>query len=637
MGFSHLFSPGRIGELNLKNRIIMPLYPTKYGKNSRVTEQMMAFYRARAKGGVGLIVLDCPCLDYPTAFKGGHQLRFDTKEFQRGILDLVRLIHDHSAKAFMHLNYLKEIKASSHTPGAKKKKNRWMAPLGNVMSLHEAEQIRGKMAAGAKMAKQLEYDGVEIQASYGGLIAQLLSPWLNKRTDKLGGNFKNRISFLTQLIKDIKKETGPQFPIMVKLVCNEFIEGGITIKEGIHIAKEVEKAGADAIVANGGNKATKHLTIPGQESSRAPMAPLAFALKSKLNIPVIAIGKIGDPGEANDLLAGKQADYIAMARGLVADPDWPVKAKTRRADEIRHCVYCLEDCADKGVKGIGRCCAINPFAGLEHEMKLVPATQIKKVLVVGGGPAGIQAALTAQTRGHDVTLWEKEQILGGQGRLIHMAPFKDEMKKVLTHLIHTLKKSRVKVKLFHRADFEKITKFNPDTLIIATGSCPVLPKFAGINQDNAILARDIYEGAKIPDKNILIIGGGDVGCETAEWLTDLGKQATIVELLPKILNNMKNIPKKRLMARLTEKGVKILTGTRLIQVDKDCIRFLDKDDKEFEIQADRVVIAMAGKPENSLVNDLENVVDNLIVVGDAAELGNLGSALRSGTKAALSI
>jgi len=637
MNFPCLFSPGKIGDCTLKNRIIMPLFPTKYAINSKVNSKMMGFYKARAQGGIGLIVLDCPCLDYPKAYKGGHQLRFDKKEYGKGIRDLLNVIHQEGAKAFMHLNYLKEKPCSKETPGAKKKKDKWVAPIVDLMTEEESQQILIVMANGAKKAKELGYDGVEIQASYGGLIAQLLSPLLNKRLDRLGGSLENRVSFLVHLIEKVKKEAGRAFPVMVKLVCDEFVEGGLSIEEGIKIAGLIEKAGADAIVANAGNKTTKYVTIPCNESSPGPLVEMSQQIKSSVEIPVVSIGKIGDPNMAEEIISKGKSDFVAMARALVADPNLPQKAFKGKLNDIRRCVYCMEDCVDNGVPGIGRCCAVNPFAGVEHRIEIKPARDKKKILVAGGGPAGIQAALIADLMGHDVTLWEKENQLGGLARMMHKAPYKKEMEHVLDYLDYSLKKSRVNVRLGQKADIESMSSFDPDVVIIAIGSEPIIPDLPGMDSGNVISARSLYRGIEIMGDRILIVGGGDIGCETAEWLAENGRQVSIIEMLPQVLKNMKKIPRKRLMARLSKKGVKILIETRVQSMENNQVLLKEKGNKEFKVEADAVVIALPSLPDDGFIKKVKENFNKVLIVGDSKTPGNLGSALRSAVQAAVNL
>ena len=441
MNFPHLFKEGRIGSCSLRNRIIMPLYPTKYASEGKINPKMLEFYRARAAGGVGVIVLDCPCLDYPRAYKGPHQLRIDTDEHVRDLGRLVDTIKSEGAKVFMQVNYPRERAVEQQIPGAKPKGDTWIAPLANTMSIDQAQEIMEIMAQGAVKAREMGYDGVEIQASYGDLIAQLLSPLLNTRADELGGNLASRSKFLIKLIRRVKKLTGKDFPLMVKLVCDEFVENGLVIHESVKIAQWVQKAGADAIVANAGNKQTKYRTIPPQDSHFAPLADLAAQIKSAVSIPVVAIGKINQPQVAEKIIEQGQADFVAMARALVADPDLPAKAKAGKLDEIRPCVACLEDCIGQGVEGIGRCCTVNPFAGHEHKWNIKPARKPKKVLVIGGGPCGLQSAIIASQRGHRVELWERSDQLGGLMRFAHLAPFKAEMAGIVNYLLTCLAKS----------------------------------------------------------------------------------------------------------------------------------------------------------------------------------------------------
>jgi 2,4-dienoyl-CoA reductase-like NADH-dependent reductase (Old Yellow Enzyme family)/thioredoxin reductase len=636
MRFPNLFSPGNIGHCHLKNRIIMPLFPTKYATDSRVNPKMLEFYRARARGGVALIVLDCPCLDYPRAYKGPQELRFDTQEYAAGVIQLLDAIHAEGAKAFMQLNYPRERKVDKAIEGAKKKGDDWVVSLANVMSTEDAEEILTIMVDGAAKARTIGYDGVEIQASYGDLIAQLLSPLLNKRSDKLGGAVENRARFLTRLIEKTKAAAGQDFPIMVKLVCNEFVPGGLGVDQAKIIAALVEEAGADAIIANAGNKTTKHITIPPNESPPGPLLDLAAEIKSAVNIPVVAIGKINGPELAEGALSQGKADFVGMARALVADPELPQKAVSGLIADIRHCNYCLQDCADKGVPGIGRCCGVNPFAGNEYAWKISPAQVKKKVLVIGGGPSGIQAAVIASQRGHDVELWEQGD-LGGQTRLASIAPFKEDTADILRYLKHVLDNSGVRVFANRPAKVSDILELAPDVVIVATGSRPAILSIPGADSDMTTDVRSVYENRSVDGQKIVIIGGGDIGCETADWLAGPDRQVTVVEILPDVLHRMKKIPKQRLLARLSQKNVTILTETQITAIEKDRVFLQKKDGSTLELEADRVIFAIDAVPENRMVDDLRGKIKQVMAVGDADSPGNLGAALRSGTAAAMNI
>ena len=652
MPYPHLFQSGNIGTCKLRNRIIMPLYPTKYSQDSRVNERMLAFYRERARGGVAMIVLDCPCLDYPSLYKGKNELRFDEPSYVEGIQKLLKVIHNEGAKAFMHLNYPKERIFDKQVQGAKQKGDKWVLSLANNMSIEDACSIIETMAIGAKRARETGYDGVDVQAGYGDLISQLLSPLSNKRTDEFGGSLKNRTRFLVEVVKKIKQEAGNDFPVLIKLVCDEFVPGGITINDSAEIAKISAFAGADAILSNAGNKATKHMTIPSHYTEAGALVNLAGEIKKVVDIPVIAIGKINTPELADQIISEGKADFVAMARALVADPYLPKKAMEEKRNEIRGCIYCLQDCAESGVPGLGRSCTVNPFTGQEYTVNIKPAEKRKSIVIIGGGPAGMQSAILASQRGHQITLFEKQNTLGGQFSLADKAPCKEETAELLRYLNYMLSKTNVKIFLNKQAGVSEILAENPDAVILATGSYSKVLDIPGANLPFVYDVRQVYEiippnsplgkgGLRGVEENlgkhIIILGGGDIGCETADMLASENREITIIEILPSVLSKTKDIPKEDLLKRLKEKKVKILTETKAVSIGEHKVNIKDKAGNCTFLKADSIIISIGTVPENSLLLPLKEKVPAVYVIGDAAEPGNAGNALRSAAKVALEI
>lgn len=637
MNYTHLFQPGRIGCLSLKNRILMPLYPTKYATESRVNERMIAFYRERARGGVALIVIDCPCLDYPAVYKGKNELRVDEPSFVQGIRKLLKEIRQYDTRAFMHLTYPHEEVFREKVEGAKPKGEQWVRPSINYMSSEEVYGTMDKMAKGAVKAREIGYDGVDIQASYGELIAQFLSTLTNRRNDEFGGTLENRARFLTGLIREIKQTAGPDFPVMVKLVCDEFVPKGLTLNETADIARMAEASGADAIVANGGNKKTKHRTIPPHSSRPAPLADLAGGIKEAVRIPVVAIAKINTPDLAEEILRQGKADFVGMVRALVADPYLPEKTLTGKHEEIRVCICCLEDCAQDGVSGLGRSCTVNPFAGQESTLTMTPAPIKKKVTVVGGGPAGLQAAILCAERGHQVTLFEKEKELGGQFLYADRAPFKEENAELLRYLNTMINKYRITVHLENEAGVDEILTGSPDVVILATGSRPRIPDLPKINLPFVYDYRQYYRDNPYVAKRVAIIGGGDIGCETADRIAAPGRKVTVVEIQDEVLPAMKDIPKEDLLTRLRAKGVTLLTGVEAVGVECGLLKIRDKQGNASSVTADTIIIAAGAIPDASLLKPLQEKISEVYAIGEAVRIGNAGDAIRSAADLAVKL
>lgn len=643
--YQNVLSSGKLGKLELKNRFIVPpMDSSATDECGEVNDRLIAYYAARAKGGFGLIITEYTAVDYPDGLAKAGQLSIYHDKFIPGMGRLAEAIHQEGAKIFLQLQHPgretskaitgRQTVSASPLPSMLKGKG---MPRG--LSVPEIQDLVKKFAEGAFRAKKAGIDGVEVQCGHGYLIAQFLSGLTNKRADEYGGTLLNRTRFAGEIVRAIKEKCGGDYPVSCRLSGEERIAGGLSLEDTVVIAKELEKAGADAIHISSGTVASIPWLIAPAALPNGYNLPAAKAVKEAVNIPVIAVGRITEPLMAEHVIADGIADFVSLGRASVADPEFPRKVSEDRVDEISPCVGCLSRCfyTEGVIPGDAVIsCMLNPFSGHEDTMQITPAEKQKKVVVIGAGPGGLEAAWVAAARGHKVTVLEKSGKCGGQLLAAAVPPGKHEMVKGISFLLYMNKKYHTEIRTNVEATAETIASYDPDAVILATGSnpiaCPVTCESSSVVQ-----AIDILECKEEPGENNVIIGGGLVGLETALYITSLGFRATVVEMKPEAGEDLNSSTAKFLLDELREKEVEILTSTKLEKISKKGIECETAKGQICLKAVDKVVVAIGSSACNPLEEELKNTSYKVIAIGDAVYTRKAYAAIEEGARVALQI
>ncbi|HHT9127125.1 MAG TPA: FAD-dependent oxidoreductase [Candidatus Brocadiia bacterium] len=652
--FQKLFSPFKIGSMELKNRIVMPAMETHLcDKEGFVTDELISYYRARAKGGVGYITIENTAVDLAGKINDGMLCIFDDK-YIPGLKRLVDAIHDCGGKfATANLPKARVVIQLSHA--GKEALSRFtgqqaVAPsaipspitrqMPRELRVEEIPEIVKKFADGAKRVLTAGADGVEIHMAHGYLVNQFLSPETNLRNDAYGGDTQRRTRFAREIVECIRERVPQDYPVICRISVDEYTETGLRLEESKEIAKILEKAGASAIHASACNSTSAFYNIPCYYLEEGCFVSLAEGIKSAVNVPVIAVGRIMSPELAEDILQENKADLVTMGRALIADSELPNKVKENRLDDIKPCGSCNR-CIESIIQD-RLICTINPDIGRESELEALDSQlstlNSKKVLVIGGGPAGLSAAAKAAQRGHEVTLWERESELGGTYRYAAMAPKKEPMRKQLDYLISQVEKSGVSIECGKEATLESVKGLVPDAVIVATGSKETFLNIPGVENNSLLGVRQAFLRSDEMGQNVAIIGGGPEGCELADFLASIGKNVTIIEMKRMLGMGLVGHPRYHVGERLKKAGVKIHLSAKVVEVGKDSVVVSRRQqDNETLNGFDSIVMASEHKSDNALVEPLKEIVKDVYVVGDALEPRTALEAIAEGTKAGLEL
>lgn len=623
--FEGLKAPGSIGHLIVKNRVFMPAMGVFIAApGGGVNDDIIAFYEARAKGGVGLIITEVTRVDGGAG--GGEPCQLaayrpaDVIELQR----IVDTVHKYDTRIFVQLQHPGR-EASSLVTGVQPVAPSAVANPGGgelprELTTAECQELVSKFIRAAVFVQMSGADGVELHGAHGYLINEFLSPAMNFRKDQYGGSFENRMRFVNEILKGIKGACGEKFPVSVRINAEEVLPGGIDLEEAKRIAQALEAAGADAInVSTYSIECIEPGTYPQGNKKR-----LSAAIKAVVRIPVLGVSNIKDPEAAEALLAEKAVDFVGIGRGLLADPDWCRKAFTGRADEIRRCIGCL-GCFSEIVKFHRIKCAVNPVTGREREYAHPQQDgQNQVVAIVGGGPAGIEAALTLKERGFVPVIFERSTRLGGTLNIADRGYGKEKITAYTDSLITQVKKADIEVRLGTEATVENVKALGPQGVFVACGAKPLVPAIEGLDSPKVVTAEDVLLGRDYPTGKVAVIGSGMTGLETAELLTEQNCNLILVELQNQVGPGMYPAVVADVMGRIQEGSPRILTGHQLLKVTDAGIEVLRlADHQQIALEADWVVLALGVRPRKDVVDLFRGGFENVVVVGDARHGGRI--------------
>jgi 2,4-dienoyl-CoA reductase-like NADH-dependent reductase (Old Yellow Enzyme family)/thioredoxin reductase len=632
--YQKLFKPGFIGKMRLKNRLIRAAMWTTYGAlDGSVTDRIIRHYRELASGGAGLVIVEYSHIDKKSSKSLHGQLSAAGDEYISGLGWLAMTIKQNGAKAGLQISHAGAQTVLTAFPKKVPSRIPWQAILGRgepapeELNLEEIEGIVEAFGDAALRARRAGFDFLEVHASHGYLLTEFLSPATNKRIDRYGGSLENRMRILIEIIQNIRRKVGADYPLSVRLNGSEYLEGGITIQESVETAKVLEKNGVNAIHVSGGTHRNMDKLVVPMYWPRGYHVWAADAIKKAVKIPVIASGSITTPELAEEILEEEKADFISLARPLVADPFFPKKAEEGRSEDIAPCIRCNVGCLERPEGSLT--CTVNIAVGREDEFKIKPEVQRKKVAVIGGGPAGMEAARVAAMMGHEVILFEKKK-MGGMLIEASVPNFKSDLQLLIDYLSTQIKKLKVEV-IRENADVEAIKSRGVDVVIISAGATQIVPDVPGVEKPITVCALDVLNGAKV-GKEVIVVGGGLVGSEIALFLAEKNKKVTIVEMLDQILPGA-NVAASRLAfsERLNKHRVRIVTNTKLDEITEDGIIMTNQEGTKAKLQGDTVVLALGLKADSKLYDQLTSQTDKDVYrVGDYAEPRNIYWAIHEG-------
>lgn len=642
--FSTLFRPVKIGKMEIKNRLAVPPMGTGFAADDGgVSERLISYHELRARGGFGLIIVEVTAIDGERGLGSGHQLCLHDDRLIPGFKKLAETVHKYGTKLAVQLYHPgrstfpmflggKQPVAPSEVPDP------IMRQAPHALTIDEIKDMVERYAQGARRAKEAGCDAAEFHGAHGYLISEFMSAYANKRTDEYGGGFENFLRFPLEIVNRSRELVGPDFPLLFRISADELVPLGRTLPESVDMMKHLVAAGIDAVDVSIGVPESSHYTSAPADMPPGFNAERSLKFKQVLKVPVLVAGRIDEPAVAEDIIKSGKADLVHIGRQSLADPDWPSKVRNGHVKDIVKCLSCNEGC----IEGLAIwlrpsiTCVQNLALGKEAQYALPKVSKPRKVLVAGGGPGGLEAARTAALRGHHVTLFEKDGYLGGQTKLVSIPPCKAVYQEVASSRIAAVKELGVDLHVGQTLTAEKIKELKPDVLIIATGSDSAIPNIPGINRHEVISARKALITEEAGD-NVLVIGGGLVGCETADYLAGKGKKVTIVEMLKSTAKDIGPAARFFLRKRLKEHQVTILTQAKVKSIGDDGVLVEAPTGEQKLGPFDTIVMAVGATPVRDLEEQVKNIVPEVYVIGDAAKPGKILAAVEQGAEVSLKL
>lgn len=635
MEFENLLKPGRIGALELKNRVVMPAMGTGHADaDGKINQTLIDYHARRAQGGCGLNILEFSCV-HPSA-RQLHTINIYSDEFVPGLTKLTEAVHKQGGKICIQLWHggRQTGTATGEAPWAPSALPcPFIQAMPHVMTLEEIHEIVEAFGQAAIRAKAAGFDAVEIHGAHGYLVDCFLNSYSNTRMDEYGGSLENRARFGCEVIREVRKQVGPAFPILIRISATENVEGGVTLEDTLKVSKFYKEAGIDAVNVSQGCYSVLPYTVPPYYQPEALNVGNASEFKKELGIPVIAAGRIISPDIAEKFLAEGAVDFVGIGRGQIADPDYVAKLEKGASDEIIRCISCDQGCVERFFQGVGISCIFNPAACHEAQITIEESSVKKNLLVIGGGPAGLEAARISKERGHQVTLFEKTVRLGGQYLLAGFAPHKEGFTEAAIHMGYRAIKSGVDIKLYTEATEDRIKRLAPDEVIIATGSSSFIPPIPGADLTVVHDARRVISTEEyIAADEVAVIGGGLVGLEAAEILACQGKKVNVIEMMDQVGKDLEVYIQPYVQEMIKKYNMGIYTSTKCLEITENSV-VVETAGETKSISCQAVIMAVGARSNQQLVSIVEKLGIPYKVIGDAAKPGKVLNAIWSGNEA----